>query len=350
MAERPDSMLLYSDTGAGKTCQIGELAKWEFARSGRITRLISADSGWDPIEELVATPDKPFGTITPSGPVCVEAWNIQYLLNPFPVLIKLSEGAWPRPDATGTKLVLTAPRTQDGRLLASDGKTLVGQCAIEGLSTISAMLMQDHIRNLRKIAEDIVGDFSGNVEVQSQDSSGKIKQETVTLKFGKSGRAHFGHIQDFVLLDLVPRFATLPVARVIWTAHEAKGTDDITGVKDSVLGPATIGKAAVARTAMKFGDTFHLVASTTSQTDPQTRQSKLVTSYRAYFEKHPDDQLTRMHWPAKLSLPLDRVDALNQRFPGGFVPLTVHDGGMEKFLDFKLGALPQVVAEAGTKT
>lgn len=337
MAERPDSMLLYADTGAGKTVQIGELAKWEYARTGRVTRLISADSGWDPVEDLVLTPEKPFGTSTPSGPVCIEAWNIQYLLNPFPVLIKLSEGAWPRVDATAKKLVMTAGRLDGGRLISSDGKTFVGQVAIEGLSTISGMLMQDHIRNLRKIAEDIVGDFTGEVAVQQTDQAGKVTQATETMKFGKSGRAHFGHIQDFVLLDLVPRFATLPVARVIWTAHEAKGTDDITGVKDSVLGPATIGKAAVARTAMKFGDTFHLVALTASVTDPQTRTSKLVTSYRAYFEKHPDDQLTRMYWPAKLSLPLDRVDELNRTFPGGYVPLTIHDGGLEKFLTFKLG-------------
>src|SRR5258708_6969322 len=137
MAERPDTLLLYSDTGAGKTVQIGEMAKWEYARSGAITRLISADSGWDPIEDLVATPDKPFGTPTPSGPVCIEAWNIQYLLNPFPVLIKLSEGAWPRADATAKRLVMTTPRLQNGRMLASDGKTLVGQVAVEGLSTLS---------------------------------------------------------------------------------------------------------------------------------------------------------------------------------------------------------------------
>ena len=335
MAERPDSALLYGDTGCGKTVQLGELAKWEWNRSGRVSRLISADSGWDPIEDLVTTPDKPFGTSTPSGPCCIEAWNIQYLLNPFPVLIKLSEGAWPRVDATQKKIVMQAARLHDGALLSGDGKHKVGMVAIEGLSTISAMLMQDHIRNLRKIAEDIVGDFTGTVDVQVQDAQGKVTQSQETMKFGKSGRAHYGHIQDFVLLDLVPRFATLPVARVVWTAHEAKGTDDITGVKDSVLGPATIGKAAVARTAMKFGDTFHLVASTASVTGAD-RQSRLVTTYRAYYGPHPDEQLTRMYWPAKLSLPLDRVDALNAQFPGGYVPLTIHDGGLEKFLSFKL--------------
>ena len=228
MSERADTLLAYGETGTGKTAQIGQAAVWEFKRTGRITRLISADSGWDPIEELVAGGGKPFGTETASGPVCIEAWNIQYLPNPFPVVVKLSEGAWPRVVTIGAganaaqKIMLGAPaKDPGGHLLSSDGKTLVGQYAVEGLSTISAMLMQDHIRNLRKIAEDIVGDFSGSVEIA--DSSGRITNES--LKFGKSGRAHYGHVQDFVLLDLVPRFATLPVARVIWTAHEAKGTE-----------------------------------------------------------------------------------------------------------------------------
>ena len=333
MAERPDTLLMYGDTGVGKSAQIGELAKWEFARTGRITRLISADSGWDCIEDLVASAAHPFGSPSPSGPVCIEAWNIQYLLNPFPVIVKLSEGAWPKIDQAGRKVTLGSPVLVGGRLISSDGKTEVGQCAVEGLSTISAMLMQDHIRNLRKIAEDIVGDFTGSVEMQ--DPSGRLTTET--LKFGKSGRAHYGHIQDFVLLDLVPRFATLPVSRVIWTAHEAKGTDDITGIKDSVLGPATIGKAAVARTAMKFGDTFHLVTLQSSAPSIGGKPGQVSTEYRAYYERHPDQDLTRMYWPAKLSLPLDRVDALRQEFPGGFVPLTIHNGGMDRFLDFKLG-------------
>jgi len=336
MADRPDSLLAYGDTGCGKTVQLGELAKWEFLRTGRISRLLSADSGWDPIEDLVTHPGKPFGTLTPSGPVCIEAWNIQHIRHPFPTLVKLSEGATnPRASADGMKTQLNAAKWKDGKLMSDDGSAPVGMIAIEGLSTISSMLMQDHIREQRKIAEDIVGDFQDQI-----DSVADGKVQTQTFKFGKSGRAHYGHVQDFVLLDLVPRFATLPVARVVWTAHEAKGTDDITGVKDSVLGPATIGKAAVARTAMKFGDTFHLVASTASVTGAD-RQSRLVTTYRAYYGPHPDEQLTRMYWPAKLSLPLDRIDELNRVFPGGYVPLTIHEGGLERFLDFKLGAQVQ---------
>jgi hypothetical protein len=321
MSERADSSLYYGETGTGKTCQLGEVAKWEFARTGRITRLISADSGWDPIEHLVRTPDNPEGII--------EAWAIQYLPNPFPVLVKLSEGYWPKLSPDGKKLVMSAPtRNAEGRIV-SDGRE-VGQYAVEGISTISDMLMQDHIRNLRKIAEDIVGDFAVSVDVESQG-----RGSTETLKFGKSARAHYGHVQDFVLLDLVPRFATLPVSRVLWTGHEAKGDDDVTGIKNSVLGPATIGKAAVPRTAKKFGDTFHFAKLVTVKVDPSTKVSQVSVDRRAYYEDAPDDVLTRMLWPAKLSLPLSRVEELQRTFPGGFIPLGLTQG-MDKFLDFKL--------------
>lgn len=331
--KRPDTMLMYGETGAGKTVQLGELAVWEFNHTGKVTSLVSADSGWDCIEDLVWTPEKEFGSPTPSGPVCIQAWNIQYLPNPFPVVVKLSEGAWPRLSQDGKKIILAAGKMSPEGLVACDGKRVVGQYALEGLSTMSAMFMQDHIRNQRKIAEDIVGDFSGVVEVET---NGRVATET--FKFGKSGRAHYGHVQDFILLDLVPRFATLPVARVVWTAHEAKGNDDISGIKDSVLGPATIGKAAVDKTAQKFGDTFHLVQVQEQVPAVAGKPATTQASYRAYYEKHPDSVLTRMNWPAKLSLPLSRVLELRGRFPGGFVPLKL-TGGMGEFLDFKHSTL-----------
>ena len=310
MSLRCDTSLWYGETGAGKTAQIGEIARWEFGRTGRITRLISADSGWDPIEDLIA-----IGVI--------EAWNIQYLRKPWGVLADLSDGDWPQ--VRDGKLIMVKPKFRDGALVSGD--KLVGQYAIEGLSTISDMLMQDHIRNQRKVAMDVVGGFSETVD---EDSGAGL--ETRTLKFGKAAPAHYGQVQDFVLLDLVPRFAMLPVSRVLWTAHEAKGDDDITGMKNSVLGPATIGKAAVSKSAKKFGDTFHF-AKLMSAARPGAPP---VLERRAYYEDHPDDVLNKLLWPAKLSLPLSRVADLRKRFPGSYVPLTL-DQGMTAWMEFKYG-------------
>src|SRR5271157_115049 len=98
---RASTILMYGDSGTGKTSQIGEIAKWHHARTGRITRLISADSGWDPLMDLIITPHNPSGII--------EAWNIAYVQNPLPVLIKLSEGYWPIVSDDGLGLVLKDP-------------------------------------------------------------------------------------------------------------------------------------------------------------------------------------------------------------------------------------------------
>lgn len=332
MAERPDTYLWYGDSGSGKTAQIGEAAKWEFARTGMITELISSDSGWFPVEDLVWREDKPFGTVTPSGPVCIQAWNIQYIKNPFPVLVKLSEGAWPRvtPDA---KLSVSAPVKKDGRILACDGKHLIGQIAIEGLKTIADALMQDHIRNLRKIAQDIVGDFTDTVVVQTGAQSAPI-----TEHFGKSAEAHYGQVQDFMLLDLVPRFGALPVHKVIWTSHEVVGKrkDKDTGIVQSVIGPALIGTATAQKTAMKFGDTFHFrVVNTAGKDQP------VVNVFRAYWEKQPDSTFKTLYWPAKLSFPLSRMPEVAKLYPGGFFPLSLAKG-ITEFLDFKYGVQPGV--------
>ncbi len=312
MRKRADSYLFYGDTGVGKTVQLGEIARWLHARTGKITRLISADSGWDPVQPLIDE-----GIITP--------FNIQYHPSPFPLLAKLSEGYWPEQTTSG-KVVLTAP--------TSAIWDRVGMLAIEGLSTISEMLIQDHIRNARKIGQDIVGEFTQGVETGTGMES---------VKFGKSAPSHFGHVQDYVLLDLVPKFAALPVDLVVWTGHETRGDDKDMGDmgKGKALGPATVGKATVKRTGKKFGDTFHFLKLST----PRREKGKLVLDesgkpqqellYRAYYEDHPDEDLTQLLWPAKLSFPLERVAALHRLFPGGYVPLTLEKGGMTRYFEFK---------------
>src|ERR1700677_3106338 len=97
---RCQTFLLYGPTDSSKTSQLGEMAQWEFRKYKRISRLISADSGWDPLRNMVSGPDRPMGMEYKDIEgrvkfVCVEAWNIQGLADPWAVLIELSEGAWP---------------------------------------------------------------------------------------------------------------------------------------------------------------------------------------------------------------------------------------------------------------
>lgn len=334
---RAESLLMYGSTDTGKSSQLGEIAKWEFARTGRVTRLISADSGWQPIEDIVATPERPLGTSNPDGSfVSVEAWNIQSLSNPWVILTELSEGYWPVWKALSTgalQLKMQKPTMKDGWIeIQSGGKSFqLGQTFIEGLSTIATVGMQDHITSGRKVAEDLASAFQSQMTEVGPD--GKETQRTLTL--GSAGRAHFGHVQRWLLDDLVPRFGRMPVERVIWTAHEARGTDDITGVKDSVLGPATVGKAVVDKTTLKFGHSFHMTVDTTTGKDTKG-QPTVAREFKAWFVSHPDDYLTKYKWPAKVSLSIAKSQEWLRKNPGGFLPLT---GGrsMTEFLEFLAG-------------
>ena len=314
--KRADTFLLYGATDTGKTAQLGEIAKWHFARTGEISRLISADSGWDPLEPLVITPSNTDGII--------EGWNVQGLQNPWVIMVELSEGAWPTITDAG-KLRMSRPVWRDGKLVASDGKHIVGQVFLEGLNTLATVGMQDHINTGRKLAQDVVTPFQS--VVAEVDASGKESQRSLLL--ASAAPAHYGQVQRFLLDDLVPRFGKLAVDRVVWTAHEARGADDITGIQNSVLGPATVGKAYVDKTTQKFGHSFHLTVETTPSKDARGGVS-VLREFRAWFVSHPDDVLTKMKWPAKVSLPIERSVELLRKYPGGFIPL----GSLTSFLEF----------------
>jgi hypothetical protein len=330
VSARPDTLLLYGSTDVGKTVQLGQLATWHFNRTGQISRLISADSGWAPINELIITPDNPKGII--------DAWNIIDLADPWVVEVELSEGSWPKVVQKADKswgIRMVRPTVQDGKLMHSDGR-VIGQYLIEGLSTIGACGVQDHVRHQRPMWG--TGKESGtsfNSEVQYE--SGATAQ-TRQMTFGRAVGGHYGAVQNFILDDLVPRFAGLRlVSRVVWTAHEARGKDDLTGTEGAVLGPATVGKAAVDRTPQKFGHTFHLTVDTKFTTD-----KKVLREFRAWFVQHPDETLTKMNWPAKVSLSATQSKALLEKFPGGFIPL--NGPGIEQFLEF---LHPATVAKGG---
>ena len=318
--ERCETHLWYGPTDVGKTAQLGRIAKWHFDRTGEISRLVSADSGWQSIEPpLIWDPENLEGIL--------ECWNVQGLPDPWSPLIAVTEGEWPKvvigPDGK-PKLRMLKPGFRGGRIIGA-GDRIVGQYFFEGISTLGNVGMQDHIRTQRAIGQDVVGKFTSTVD--EEDEKGKLVSRVMT--FAKAAQSHYGQVQDWILLDLVPRTGRMPVSRVIWTGHEAKGDDDISGIKNSVLGPATVGRATVDRTVQKFGHSLHL----TSETSFVGKPPKIVREFKAWFVKHPDEVLTRMNWPTKISLSISASQALLAKFPGGFIPLTP-EAGLEQFLEF----------------
>jgi len=320
---RATTYLLYGESDVGKTAQLGRAARWHYDQTGEISRLISADSGWDSID-----PADIWSPYNPAG--IVEAWNVQGLQDPWAPLIAATEGEWPTIAATpaGPRLRMVKPTLRDGRIIGA-GNRVVGQYFWEGISTLAACAMQDHIRTGRKVGEGVVGQFSSQIDEEGLD--GKVAARTWSM--AKSAPSHYGQVQDFILLDLVPRTGKMPCTRVIWTGHEAKGRDDITGIDNTVLGPATVGKATVDKTVMKFGHSFHLTSQTAFTRKDKDSPAIISREFRAWFVKHPDEVLTKMTWPTKVSLSVERSQELLRRFPGGYIPLTLSQG-IEVFMEF----------------
>src|ERR1700722_487139 len=319
-------MLLYGEYGTGKTLQLGRLARWWFEKTGEISRLISADSSWNALDDsLIVGPDNPGGII--------EAWNVEVMANPWNALNATTKGAWPKviQDTRGMRLKMIAGNMNaEGKLLSSDGKRIVGQVFYEGLSTLGNTGLADHIKEQRVLGQDVVGKFSSSQEFEVE---GKNVSQSITL--AKASPSHYGHVQDWLLLDMVPNSGRLPVSRVIWTGHEAKGTDDVTGIKDSVLGPLTVVKATVAKVVGKFGHSFHLTVGA-SWTKDAKGNAIVNRDFRAWFVNHPDEVLTKMTWPTKTSLPLVKSQELLRMFPGGFIPLDP-SRGIEWYSEFLTG-------------
>lgn len=334
MSDRPDTMLLYGPTDSGKTSELGEIAEWEFERSGMLTRLISADSNWKPLEDpstkfpkgLILSAENPNGI--------VQAINIQALKDPWAKLVKLAEGYWPRLaplPGGGFNLVLQPSKmAKDSqgkdRIQLDDGR-FIGQIFIEGLSTLGGVLLQDHADHAQ--TRPMWGTGEGGAatfdSIATVDKAGKPEQEKLTI--GRAVGGHYGSVQKWVLYVLVPRFGELrSVKRVVWTAHVGRGEDKFTGIKKSALGPHIVGQASIDETPQKFAHTLHFEVETSIGADKKVRRE-----FKAWFVSHRDDQLKTLEWPAKVSMGKRQARELLEKFPSGYVDRGKE--GIKPFLD-----------------
>src|SRR5262245_43821377 len=122
-----NTTMLYGPSGAGKTREIGALALYVYQKTGKTTRLISADGGgWGSIQDYVDA-----GLIEPI--------NISNHRTPLTVLNRLARGDW------------FAANKWWSREEQGNGFDKVGMYAIEGCASVCNLLMQDQIEKGRKI-------------------------------------------------------------------------------------------------------------------------------------------------------------------------------------------------------
>jgi len=276
------SLLAYGSTGTRKTSNCGAFAKYVFELTHAPIRYITADGGgWEPIQPYIDA-----GIILP-----IRLSDSQTLLERIRLLMK---GHWPQ---------------EDGTLGKQPNLDNVGAYVIEGLTSISMLVLRHLVMKGQKISEDIVGTFREGNET-----------------FGAAGRSHYGFTQQFIF-DLIGAFSTLPTLskRVMFTAHEGKGQDAQT--RQTVYGPAAVGQAATDKIPFYVSDLLHFE---TTITDAKANKSTV----RAYMTAHADADLQSILWPAKVRLPFDLVEEFQKKWPNGYIDLsteTLYD--YLKFMD-----------------
>jgi hypothetical protein len=287
LIQRANTILVYGETGTFKTSNIGRFARYMYEKTGKPTRLVSADGGgWMPVQAEID-----------AG--IIDALRIVESEQPLPLLRKLGQGYWP----------------VDGKLQLADLSS-IGAYAVEGLTSIPMLLLRHLVKTGRKVSEEVIGKFEEEIEVDGK----KVKES-----FSAPSRSHYGFIQNFVL-DMLASFRALPVERVLFTAHEGKGSDDITN--QMVYGPATVGKAITDRLPSEVGDLIHFYAVPVGSANTAKR-----LEVRCYMDKHPDTQ-TQILWPAKTRLQPEQLSEFNAKWPDKYFPLTL-DQGIEMYLRFQ---------------
>lgn len=251
------SFLLVGDSGAGKTAQIGEMAKHVFKESGGkvdlktkkivegsglTTRVYTADSGgWVTIQPLVNIG-------------LVEIVPLQTSSNFFYSLTEAIKGKVPQTD----------PKT--GKISWVQKLKGVGLIAHEGLSAYSDCLM----RAMADMAAKGINIGGG----------GAFNFDDGPLKVGSNNQGHYLQAQEAIKRFVADSQWLLPSEMItIWTAVARRGEDDNLA---QVLGPQAAGKALTHDLPRWIQYTFRITK------EPQEDGS---VKHRLYLEGHKDKML-----------------------------------------------------------
>lgn len=314
----PETAIAYSDSGVGKTTICISLSKWMYQTYGLTTRLISSE-GWEPVENesLTKTPTN-FNGI-------VEAFNVSTRPKLLADMRKLMRGWWP-------KVVQEDIQQSDGswkrtnvRRIIEDKEALgkVGLYFIETLDGIADRFMA-HI-----IKEETMEMDGGKLKVKSigpQGSSGRYEEDGEI--FGSNSQGHYNIVQT-ELYNLVTASNGIGggVKMVFWTSHVGTGT--LKG--ETCFCPLLVGEARNAKVPSWFGECFHLEETPRIMDENGNQlQDKVV---RAFYESHRETGL--MEGPrflCKSRVGLSDVEALHEKFSGGFIPLGTKEGeGLDQY-------------------
>lgn len=287
--------LIYGASGTTKTSQIGKAALWYFERTGKRTRLITADpGGYEPIASLV-------------DEGIVDVWVLSQEEFFIEACQHACAGRWPRqvtPDVKNPKgrvLSVTTPEEWAGiALVAVEGLTSIGDGIIKRLRDTRAKLSQDP----SYVWSDGAASFAGG------------------------NMTYYGFAQDQIR-DLVTASSMLTCDKVIWTALEGRGEEE--GTKAPTFGPSIAGKKSIGKAGQWFGNMVHMEMLTTAGTKNTSGQQALESKVVMYLRNHADAQ-TQIPFPAKTRMPF-------QFATPGMVDPETKQAYMPEFMEPDLGKL-----------
>lgn len=328
----PETAIAYADSGVGKTTICISLAKWMYKTYGLTTRLISSE-GWEPIENegLIKSPTNPYGI--------VEAFSIVNRPRLLSDIRKLSRGWWPKV----TKEEINGEMRNVRRIL-EDVEALgkVGLYFIETLDGISDRFMNyiiqkeimEYSEEKRRVAIKAIG---------PQGQSGRFEEEGEVLAGNSPG--HFGVVQS-EMHNLMTIFEGLggAVKLNFWTGHVGIGRmgkdsyTDSKGVKirtgEKVYCPLLVGDAKNSLVPGWVGECFHLEETPEAFNEEgyKVREKTVKAFYVTHHEQQIEDGIRFL---AKSRVGPSSVENLQEKFPGGYVPLGTKDGeGLDQYYEW----------------
>jgi hypothetical protein len=295
------TIILYAHSGIGKSLNAKFFALYMYRRYKRPVMLVSAEGS----SRQHFLPLVKLGIVIPLW-LGIRSSNS--------AMRKLRKGLWPAPakNAEGKDVMVWIPIPFALDAAGYDRRP----CGyiFEGITSISEMCLKSNADEGR---------------LQREQKGDAFEEEGET--FVPSSKTGYNIVQDemqFAIRDM----DTLPVERILWTAHEHVGEEAGTG--RTMYGPGLVGKAKTASVQKYCATLLHLDAYTTrvEVTDPVTGETFPAerTLRRIWFQPHLDP-VTNCLYPAKLTT---EMGPYFTRYPGGFFSPTEHEG-LDKFLEFE---------------
>jgi hypothetical protein len=299
------SMAAYSESGAGKSTLAKHFLKW------------LDTSGYDPNRQMrvyTAEHDAAYNKLVKDGRALV--WQVDERETPFETLDLAVRGWWPKDLKDPTSPL--RPPTKDelnGRIVR----------IYEGISTFS----------------DFMGTGYASGGLAARGGRGERigpAEETIKFKDGEMGvggnpRSHYNVVQGYIKGFI--RLSMRLYGYNIWTAHEEKGKDSLTGLP--IVGPEVYGQKATAQVPRLFPNVLHL---TKRLIEKRMKDGtvELSPDFRLWLKDHPIDPTNAsVVFKAKTSMDDEFFNELPNSLEGGAKAI-----GQFMDLLLKHGMLPEL--------